>query len=143
MARDADIIRTADICDEFGDELLVCELALNDYAGRNHFHGEVRTFATYEDKSKINNVSFLITIDPLAFVSKEFYDREIAALVDYLHETPVRPGDPPVMIPGEYEARNQQEREAAGIEIEEPVWQAIQEAARALNVGVPAPVPGG
>ena len=46
MARDADIIRTADVCDEFGDELLVCELALNDYAGRNHFHGEVRTFAT-------------------------------------------------------------------------------------------------
>ena len=48
MARDADLIRTADICDEFGDELLVCELALNDYAGRDHFHGEVRTFATYE-----------------------------------------------------------------------------------------------
>ena len=56
MARDADIIRTADICDEFGDELLVCELALNDYAGRNHFHGEVRTFATYEDNKGVREL---------------------------------------------------------------------------------------
>ena len=56
MARDADIIRTADICDEFGDELLVCELALNDYAGRNHFHGEARTFATYEDNQGIREL---------------------------------------------------------------------------------------
>ena len=56
MARDADIIRTADICDEFGDELLVCELALNDYAGRCHFHGEVMTFATYEDNKGIREL---------------------------------------------------------------------------------------
>jgi regulator of ribonuclease activity A len=49
MARDTGIIRTADICDDYADELLVCELALNDYAGRDHFHGEVMTFATYED----------------------------------------------------------------------------------------------
>ncbi|MCZ6770730.1 MAG: ribonuclease E activity regulator RraA [Proteobacteria bacterium] len=49
-------MRTADICDEFGDELLVCELALNDYPGRNHFHGEVRTFATYEDNKGIREL---------------------------------------------------------------------------------------
>jgi hypothetical protein len=30
MARFADIIRTADMCDDYADELLVCELALND-----------------------------------------------------------------------------------------------------------------
>jgi hypothetical protein len=56
MARDADIIRTADICDEFGDELLVCELALNDYAARHHFHGEVMTFATYEDNQGVREL---------------------------------------------------------------------------------------
>jgi regulator of ribonuclease activity A len=49
MARDTDIIRTADICDDFGDEVLVCELAFVDFAGREHFHGEAVTFATYED----------------------------------------------------------------------------------------------
>jgi regulator of ribonuclease activity A len=56
MARDADIIRTADICDDFGDELLVCELALNDYTGRDHFHGEAVTFATYEDNQGIREL---------------------------------------------------------------------------------------
>ena len=56
MARDADIIRTADICDAFGDELLVCELPFDDHAGRRHFHGEVMTFATYEDNRGIREL---------------------------------------------------------------------------------------
>ncbi len=30
MARKANIIRTADVCDDYADELLVCELPLND-----------------------------------------------------------------------------------------------------------------
>jgi regulator of ribonuclease activity A len=56
MARDTPIIRTADICDDYADELLVCELALNDYAGRSHFHGEVVTFATYEDNKGVRDI---------------------------------------------------------------------------------------
>ncbi len=32
MARNARIIRTAGICDHVGDDVLLCELALNDYA---------------------------------------------------------------------------------------------------------------
>lgn len=56
MARDSDIIRTADICDDYADELLVCELAFNDYAGRHHFHGEAMTFATYEDNAGIREI---------------------------------------------------------------------------------------
>jgi regulator of ribonuclease activity A len=56
MARDTGIIRTADICDDYADELLVCELPLNDYAGRHHFHGEVMTFATYEDNVGIRDI---------------------------------------------------------------------------------------
>lgn len=56
MVRDADIIRTADICDDFADELLICELALNDYAGRSHFHGEAVTFDTYEDNQGVREL---------------------------------------------------------------------------------------
>jgi regulator of ribonuclease activity A len=56
MGRDVDIIRTADICDDFGDELLVCELAFNDYAARHHFHGETVTFATYEDNQGVREL---------------------------------------------------------------------------------------
>ena len=33
MAPNAKIIRIAGICDHVGDDVLICELALNDYAG--------------------------------------------------------------------------------------------------------------
>jgi len=56
MARTGGIIRTADICDEHANALLVCEAAFNDYAGRRHFHGEVVTFTTYEDNAGLRDI---------------------------------------------------------------------------------------
>ncbi|NIM74740.1 MAG: ribonuclease E activity regulator RraA [Gammaproteobacteria bacterium] len=56
MASGTGIIRTADICDDFGDEVLVCELAFADFAARDHFHGEAVTFATYEDNQGIREL---------------------------------------------------------------------------------------
>jgi len=53
---DNTIIRTADICDDHGDDVLVCETAFNDYAKRNHFHGTVVTFATFEDNKTVRDV---------------------------------------------------------------------------------------
>ena len=53
---DDTIIRTADICDDHGDEVLVCEIAFNDYAKHNHFHGLVVTFATFEDNKTVRAV---------------------------------------------------------------------------------------
>jgi len=53
---DDDIIRTADICDANPDAYQVCEIAFNDYAGRDHFHGRITTFATYEDNKGIRDV---------------------------------------------------------------------------------------
>ena len=53
---DNTIIRTADICDDHGDDVLVCEIAFNDYAGRNHFHGQVVTFATFEDNKGVRDI---------------------------------------------------------------------------------------
>ena len=46
MADGNDIIRTADICDDHGDAVLICEIPFNDYAARNHFHGRVVTYDT-------------------------------------------------------------------------------------------------
>jgi regulator of ribonuclease activity A len=51
-----DIIRTADVCDANPDAYAVCETAFNDYAGRNHFHGRISTFATYEDNQGIRKI---------------------------------------------------------------------------------------
>ena len=56
MADGNDIIRTADICDDHGDDVQVCEIAFNDYARRNHFHGQVVTFSTFEDNKTVRAV---------------------------------------------------------------------------------------
>ena len=56
MAAGGDIIRTADICDDHGDALQVCEIPFRDYAKRDHFHGQVVTFATFEDNKGVRAV---------------------------------------------------------------------------------------
>ena len=56
MAKGDSIIRTADICDDNPDVCLICEIPFNDYAKRNHFHGSVATFATYEDNKGVRNI---------------------------------------------------------------------------------------
>ena len=56
MARDGDIIRTADICDDHELTVLVCETTFFDYAKRTHFHGQVVTFSTFEDNKGVREV---------------------------------------------------------------------------------------
>ncbi|MCZ6576007.1 MAG: ribonuclease E activity regulator RraA [Acidiferrobacterales bacterium] len=50
-----DIVRTADICDE-NPNARVLEALFHDYAARSHFHGEVVTFATYEDNNGLRKI---------------------------------------------------------------------------------------
>jgi len=99
------------------------------------------TAATAGGVAATDNVTFMVTIDPLAFVSREYYDKEMKALVDYLHSTKVRPGDPAVLVPGEYEWTRQQQREAQGVDLEEGVWRGILKAAEQMGVAVPVPTP--
>lgn len=56
MAANKDIIRTADVCDDHELDVQVCEIAFNDYAKLNHFHGQVVTFSTFEDNKNIREV---------------------------------------------------------------------------------------
>ena len=89
----------------------------------------------------LDNFTFMIVLDPFAFVTHEFYEREIKRLVEYLRFTKVRPGDPPVQVPGEYETAWQRKVEAEGIEIEQPVWNGIAKAAQSVGVALPQPIP--
>ena len=56
MASKDDIIRTADICDDHEFDVQVCEIPFDDYAKRNHFHGQVVTFSTFEDNKTVRDV---------------------------------------------------------------------------------------
>jgi uncharacterized oxidoreductase len=89
----------------------------------------------------LNNGTFLICIDPDAFVAKDQYARQLTELIDYLHAAPPAPGKPGVILPGEYEHRNRLRHTEHGFEVEEEIWRAIVEAARAVHVQAPAPVP--
>lgn len=50
-----DTIYTADVCDDH-PEARVLELEFKDYTPRTDFHGEVVTFATYEDNKGIREI---------------------------------------------------------------------------------------
>jgi regulator of ribonuclease activity A len=56
MTQEKEIIRTADICDNHELEVQVCEIAFNDYAKLNHFHGQVVTYSTFEDNKFVREV---------------------------------------------------------------------------------------
>ena len=89
----------------------------------------------------LNNGTFVICIDPEAFCDRADYDRDVTALVEHLHASPVAEGAPGVMLPGEYEAHHRAEREIAGIELEPPVWEDIAACAHRLGVALPESLP--
>ena len=44
---------TADLCDEHGDQVQVCEPIFHAFGGRRTFHGEVSTIHCFEDNSRV------------------------------------------------------------------------------------------
>lgn len=88
----------------------------------------------------LNNGTFLLCVNPDLFLERSEYEAQVGAYVDYLHDTPPAPGAPPVMVPGEYEARNRAARLEAGIELEPPVWADVVACAQAHGVAVPEPL---
>ncbi|HUJ75302.1 MAG TPA: Ldh family oxidoreductase, partial [bacterium] len=90
---------------------------------------------------ELNNGTFFIVINPRAFVSQERYDQQVGDLMDYLHAARRPAGKPPVMLPGEFEQRNREQRTRDGFEVEDAIWESIQKAAAAIGVGAPLPRP--
>ena len=85
----------------------------------------------------LNNGTFLVCIDPSAFVAKDEYERQLGELMDYLHAAPPAPGKKGVIMPGEYEHMNRLKHTQAGFEVEEEIWQSIVKAAQAIEVKAP------
>ncbi|MCZ6645174.1 MAG: Ldh family oxidoreductase [SAR324 cluster bacterium] len=88
-------------------------------------------------REHLDNGTFLIAIDPEAFIAKEEYDAQVTGLVKYLRATRPLPGAPAVMIPGEYEEQHRLRREVEGIEIEAGVWEEVAAASTELGVELP------
>jgi len=55
-------MKTADLCDEYADQLKLCKLSLSSYGGKKEFHGFIRTVEVFEDNSLVKES--LQTIEP-------------------------------------------------------------------------------
>jgi regulator of ribonuclease activity A len=49
--------RTADLCDQFGDELAICDPLFRDYGGAPRFAGAVVTIKCFEDNSRVRDLT--------------------------------------------------------------------------------------
>jgi regulator of ribonuclease activity A len=50
-------IKTADLCDQFGDELEVCEPLFGDFGGTAQFSGPIATIKCFEDNSLVRELT--------------------------------------------------------------------------------------
>ena len=65
-------------------------------------------------------------IDVTRFIPLEAFLAHVSQLFDYIRATPPAPGFDSVMVPGEFEYRQRQERGRDGIDVPEKTWSAIQ-----------------
>lgn len=49
--------KTADLCDQFSDELEICEPIFRDYGGHHRYAGRVRTIKCFEDNSLVRELT--------------------------------------------------------------------------------------
>jgi uncharacterized oxidoreductase len=87
-----------------------------------------------ERRDSIVNHMFAVVVDPARFGDPAWMRREVDALVGHALASPARPGDDPVMQPGEPERRYRQQRQASGIPLDATTWDEL--AAAAASVGV-------
>lgn len=77
---------------------------------------------------------FLMAIDVRQFSPFEEFRARVAELVEHVKSCPPAPGFEEVLVPGEYEFRQEQKRRREGIVIEETTWAEIQAIAGELGV---------
>lgn len=93
---------------------------------------------TARDDGDRYNGGFFLAIDPNAFRPLGEFSAAAQAICDRVASVPPAPGSDGVLIPGQPEARNRQQRRAEGIEVAEATWEAIQDTARSVGATIPA-----
>ncbi len=91
-----------------------------------------------ENPGPVLNGIFIVVVDIARFVSPRTFRTEADDLIRYLKTSPPVPGGGEILYPGEPEARTEAERRQKGVFVEDETWQQIAQAARDLNVALPA-----
>ncbi|MDP7605025.1 MAG: malate/lactate/ureidoglycolate dehydrogenase [Alphaproteobacteria bacterium] len=82
----------------------------------------------------LENGMLSILMDPALFADMGFFAGETARFADWVQASPPIEEGGEVLLPGDIERRNQLEREADGIPLDDTTWQQILETARAVDV---------
>ena len=88
MARDNQIIRTADICDNHRTDACICETQFKDVGGRSHFHGVAVCMSAYENNSGLRPVlaeggqGRVLVVDGRGSFRRALYGGNIAIIGD-------------------------------------------------------------
>jgi uncharacterized oxidoreductase len=75
-----------------------------------------------DPQGRHNDGSFMLAIDPSAFMPLDEFKGQVEAFIKYLKETPPQEGFSEVLYPGEKEHRTIEQRTRDGISIEEGTW---------------------
>jgi uncharacterized oxidoreductase len=87
-----------------------------------------------EGETRLVQGMLSILIDPVRLQSQDAVFGEILRYVDFVRTSrPVSP-DGEVLIPGDVEARNRQQRMSEGIELDDKTWSQIEKTARGVSV---------
>lgn len=81
------------------------------------------------------NALFILVIDPEMFVSRAALSAEVDRLVDSIKGARKAPGVDEIRVPGEGARRERERQRKQGIEIDPPVWAAIQDIMDELGIG--------
>lgn len=82
-----------------------------------------------DPKGRHNDGSFMLAIDPSAFMPLDEFKGQVQGFVKYLKETPPAEGFKEVLYPGEKEYYTRQQRTSEGIPIEDSTWNRLTELA--------------
>jgi hydroxycarboxylate dehydrogenase B len=80
------------------------------------------------------NGTLTVCIDVDKFLPRSEFDRQLAALFDWVKSAPLAPGVAEILVPGEPEARLEAELARRGITLDEETWRQIEIVAAELGV---------
>ncbi|MCC3303767.1 malate/lactate/ureidoglycolate dehydrogenase [Sneathiella sp. HT1-7] len=107
---------------------LMCELLTGAIGGGGTIQPK-----NVRDTRIINNMLSII-IDPTRLTDTDYIASEMKAMCDYVRDSPPRAGYDNVIVPGDPEREQREQRRAEGIDIDEETWRQITEAAASHNV---------
>lgn len=109
---------------------VACELLGGALTGSGTWHRPA------DNLRAVINGMFTVLVDPARLGTKDVFEREALAFVDWLKQSPPAPDSNGVLLAGEPERQARREREAEGIAIDDQTWAEIVQAGAKVGMRV-------